>query len=116
MRGTPHNEKLVAAPAPAIPQRAPAPTPKASSSRHAKPKVLMDATAAPRGPEIGRQREAFRNFMKAHRLRPTQWAKDADVPLGEILGYLTGKIRALPTQTVIRLARAAKVSPESMFQ
>jgi hypothetical protein len=116
MRGTPHNEKSVALPAPAIPQRVAAPALKVSASRHAKPKVLMDATAAPRGPEIGRQREAFRTFMKAHRLRPTEWAKNADVPLGEILGYLTGKIRALPPQTMMRLAQAAKVTPETMFQ
>ena len=35
------------------------------------PKVLMGEVAAPRGVEIGKQREAFRAFMTARRLRPS---------------------------------------------
>jgi hypothetical protein len=62
------------------------------------------------------RREAFRNFMTSHRLRPTTWAKDAGVSSGEILGYLTGRSRGLEGDVAEKLARAAKVRVEDMFK
>lgn len=75
----------------------------------------MGEVVAPRGIEIGAGRDALRAFMLAHRLVPTQWARAAGVPAGEILGYLTGRTRLLSQGTVMKLARAANASPEEMF-
>jgi hypothetical protein len=81
-----------------------------------KPKVLMGEVAAPRGAEIGKQREAFRAFMMARHLRPSEWARSADVPPGEILGFLTAKTRSIAPQTLARLAQAAKCNVEDFFR
>jgi hypothetical protein len=80
------------------------------------PSVLMGEVAAPRSGAPSSQRDAFRAFMTANRLRATEWAKDAGVPVGEILAFLTGRSRALSTTTADRLARAAKVQAEDMFR
>lgn len=118
MRGTPRNAAPEHRPISAIPPK-PCPEPKrpdpVSTSRYAKPKVLMGEVAAPRGLEIGRQREAFRAFMIARRLRPSEWARAAGVPAGEILGFLTGKIRAIAPATLEKLARAANCAVEDFF-
>jgi hypothetical protein len=87
-----------------------------SASPYPKPKVLMGEVAAPRGQEIGRQREAFRAFMTARHLRPTEWARTAGVPPGEILGFLTAKTRVIAPATLEKLAKAAGVTPEEMFR
>ena len=90
------------------------PAPAVTRSR-TKPKTLMGEVSAPRpGPHA--QRDAFREFMAAHRLRPTQWAKDAGVPAAQVLAYLTGTSRALSPDTAKKLARAAKVHVEDMFR
>jgi hypothetical protein len=86
-----------------------------SASPYPKAKVLMGEVAAPRGVEIGKQREAFRAFMTAHHLRPTEWARAAGVSPGEILGYLTAKTRSIAPETLEKLARVAKVAPQDMF-
>ena len=86
-----------------------------SSSPYAKPKVLMGEVAMPRGVEIGQQRDAFRAFMLARHLRPSEWARAAGVPSGEILAFLTGKARTLAPQTLQKLARAANCAPEDLF-
>jgi hypothetical protein len=80
-----------------------------------KPQTLMNEVSAPR-PAPDNAREAFRNFMTAHRLRPTTWAKEAGVPSGEILGYLTGRSRGFSPATAEKLARAAKCRVEDMFK
>lgn len=97
------------APEPAQPQRV-------STSPYAKPKVLMGEVAAPKGQLIGAQRDAFRAFMMARHLRPTEWARDAGVPAGEILAFLTGKARSISDATLQKLAAAAKVAPEDMLK
>lgn len=82
----------------------------------ARPKVIMGEVFAPPaagGPDT--RREAFRAFMTRRRLRATQWAKDAGVPVGEIMGYLTGQSRGFSQLTLEKLAKAASVSPEDMF-
>jgi hypothetical protein len=116
---------------PRLPARKlPAPRPEAtqpervSTSPYPKAKVLMGEVAAPiqkfaasggGGAEISKQREAFRAFMTARRLRPTEWARAAGVPRGEILGYLTAKTRSIAPETLEKLARVAKVAPQDMF-
>ena len=83
----------------------------------ATPKVIMGEVFAPRsasGPDA--RREAFRAFMTRHRLRATAWARDAGVPVGEVMGYLIGKSRGFSQPTLEKLAKAAKVAPEEMFQ
>jgi DNA-binding Xre family transcriptional regulator len=118
MRGSPRNDAPEHRPISTIPPK-PRPEPKrperVSTSRHAKPKVLMGEVAAPRGLEIGRQRDAFRAFMIARHLRPSEWARAAGVPAGEILGFLTGKIRTIAPATLEKLARAAGCAVEDFF-
>ncbi len=91
-----------------------------SRSRFPKPQVLMGEVAmkkivAARDPEAGANREAFRAFMRARRLAPTGWAKDAGVPAGEILAFLTGSTRSLPAETAAKLAKVAGVRPAELF-
>ena len=86
------------------------PYPKAPGARSApKPKVVMGEVAAPiqkfatsgsGGVEIGKQREAFRAFMTARHLRPTEWARAAGVQPGEILAYLTARTRSIAPETL----------------
>jgi hypothetical protein len=76
----------------------------------------MGEVASPRGRQVGEYRDAFRAFMIAHRLRPHAWAKKADVPLGEIMAYLSGHQRFLGPGVAERLATAAGVPPQKMFE
>jgi hypothetical protein len=80
-----------------------------------RPQTLMNEVAAPKAAPDNR-REAFRAFMTSHRLRPTTWAKDAGVPAGEILGFLTGRSRGFSGEVAEKLARAAKAKVEDMFK
>jgi hypothetical protein len=119
MRGTPRNDSPEHRPISTTP---PKPRPEAklpervSTSPYAKPKVLMGEVAAPRGVEIGKQRDAFRAFMIARHLRPTEWARAAGVPAGEILGFLTGNIRTIAPTSLEKLAQAANCAPEDFFR
>lgn len=119
MRGTPRNDAPEHRPISTTP---PKPRPqvnqpeRASTSPYAKPKVLMGEVAAPRGLEIGKQRDAFRAFMIARHLRPTEWARAAGIPAGEILGFLTGKSRSIAPQSLEKLARAAGCTPDDIFR
>lgn len=81
-----------------------------------KSETLMNEVAAPRNRDANGRRDAFRAFMTAQRLRATEWAKKADVPVAQIYAYLTGKVRALAPETAKRLARAAGVREEDMFR
>lgn len=86
------------------------------ASPYPKAKVLMGEVAAPRGVEIGRQRDAFRAFMLARHLRPSAWARAAGVAPGEILGFLTAKTRTIAPESLEKLARAARCQVEDMFR
>ncbi len=88
----------------------------ATRGTRAKPKVIMGEVFAPKLGAPDAQRDAFRAFMTRNRLRATTWALEAGVPVGQILGYLTGQARGLSTATAAKLAKAAKVSPEDMFR
>jgi hypothetical protein len=82
-----------------------------------KPATLMGEVVAPKPQmDVNGRREAFRTFMTTHRLRATQWAKDAGVPVSEIYAFLTGRSRAMPADVADRLARAARVKSEDMFR
>lgn len=116
MMRAPTDARREIAPPPVMARPAAKPQP-VSHSRQPKPRELMSSTAAvPRGVAISQRREAFRAFMQKNRLRPTEWAKNAGVPVGEILGYLTGRSRELPGDIAAALAAAAKVAPERMFE
>lgn len=119
MRGSPANPAPEHRPIPTTPvKRAaePAQPQRVSTSRYAKPKVLMGEVTAPKGQIIGAQREAFRAFMTARHLRPTEWAREAGVPAGEILAFLTGKARSISDEALRRLAAVAKVAPEDLLK
>ncbi len=86
-----------------------------STSRYAKPKVLMGEVAAPRGQQISEQRDAFRAFMTARHLRPTEWAKAAGIAPGEIMAFLNGNVRSIPPASLEKLARAANCTIQDML-
>lgn len=96
-----------------------APIKPSATKMRAKPSALMGEVAAPRaraqGSDVERRREAFRAFMTARRLRPTLWAKQAGVPSGEILGFLTGRSRGFSREVAEKLARAARAQIDDMF-
>lgn len=118
MRGTPRNDAPEDRPIskiPPAPRSEPKQPQRVSTSAYAKPKVLMGEVAAPRGVEIGKQRDAFRAFMIARHLRPTAWARAAGVPPGEILGFLTGKIRSIAPPTLEKLAKTANCTVQEFF-
>lgn len=87
-----------------------------STSRHAKPKILMGEVAAPRGQKIGQQREAFRAFMIARHLRPSDWARAAGIAPGEIMAFLTGHARTISPASLEKLAGAAGAAVEDFFR
>lgn len=120
MRGNPLSPAPEHRPIPSSPPLKPRPEPslpeRTSRSRFIKPNVLMGEVTMPRGMEIGIQREAFRAFMQARRLTPTQWARAAGVPAGEILGFLTGRTRLIAPATLQKLAGAAGCEVEDMFR
>ncbi len=83
-----------------------------------KPVTLMGEVAAPppSTTTAGSQRDAFRAFMTSNRLRATQWAKDAGVPVQHIYSFLTGRARSMPSEVADKLARVAKSRVEDMFR
>jgi cyclic pyranopterin phosphate synthase len=82
----------------------------------ATPRVLMSEAGATRASQNpSGEREALRKFMLGRRLRASEWAKSASVPVNELYGYLSGKSRALSQTSTDRLAKAARATPEEMF-
>jgi len=79
-------------------------------------RVLMEAATPVARREIGADREAFRAFMTARRLRATEWAREAGVSPSQIYAYLTGRARLIPSGVAEKLARAANVRVEDMFR
>lgn len=88
-----------------------------AKSGRAAPRVLSHETSAPRAAPVSPQteRDALRHFMLAQRLRATDWAKSANVPVNEIYGFLNGRARTLAPATAERLARAARSSVDAML-
>jgi|SRR5215471_12826829 len=96
------------------PPSEPSEAPKAAR-RKASPQVLIHEVAAPKPANTSSEREALRSFMLDRRLRATEWAKSASVPVNELYGYLSGRARTLPAASAERLAKAARVSTDVMF-
>jgi cyclic pyranopterin phosphate synthase len=95
------------------PQRL-APT-RAAPGRARPSSVMSEGPRAPR-PDTAGQREAFRAFMMAHRLRASEWAKAAGVPAAQIYSFLTGRAPSMPRDVAEKLARTARVRVEDMFR
>ncbi len=94
----------------------PAPPPAPSARRRVSPKVLVHETSAPRlAAGAQDERKALRTFMLARRLRATEWAKSAGVPVNELYAYLNGRSRTIAPATAERLARAAHARIDDMF-
>ena len=83
--------------------------------RKATPRVLIHEVAAPKLGTPSSERDALRSFMLERRLRATEWAKSASVPVNELYGFLSGRSRTLPPASAERLAKAARVSVDAMF-
>jgi cyclic pyranopterin phosphate synthase len=96
------------------PQKSQTPV-RARPSKSAPAALVREAAPASPSGNINADREAFRTFMTDHRLRATEWAKQAGVPAAQIYAYLTGRSRALPRETAEKLARAARARVEDMF-
>jgi cyclic pyranopterin phosphate synthase len=89
---------------------------RSTAKARATPRVLIHEAAAPlRASNAGNEREALRAFMMANRLRATEWAKSAKVPVSEIYAFLGGHARALAPETSGKLARAARTSVDAML-
>ncbi len=118
MRGSPRDARPEHRPISATPKARPeAKEPeRVSASRYAKPKVLMGEVAAPRGMEIGVKRDAFRAFMIARHLRPSEWAKAAGIAPGELMAFLAGHARNIAPASLAKLAKSAGCEIEDMFR
>ena len=89
---------------------------RSTAKTRATPRVLIHEVAAPkRVANVSDEREALRAFMMANRLRATEWAKSAKVPVSEIYAFLSGHARALAPETSGKLARAARTSVDAML-
>ncbi len=90
------------------------PAAKRGSSRVA-PRALSDGVAPPQRVDAAEGRETLRQFMIARGLRPSEWAQSAAVPLNELYGYLSGHSRRLSSESIEKLAKAAKATPQEMM-
>ena len=86
-----------------------------SSSRKATPQVLMHEAASPKPASPSDDRDALKQFMTAHRLRPLEWARSAAIPVNELYGFLSGRSRGLSPDSAERLAKVARTSVDAMF-
>jgi cyclic pyranopterin phosphate synthase len=95
----------------------PHPGSKPPRSSKATPRVLMSEAGAarPAAQNPSGERDALRKFMLARRLRASEWAKSAAVPVNELYGYLAGRSRTLSQESADRLAKAARATAEEMF-
>jgi hypothetical protein len=118
MRGNPRDGQPEHRPISTTPKAQPdiAKPERVSTSRYAKPKVLMGEVTAPRGQEISLRREAFRAFMIARHLRPTVWAKAAGIAPGELMAFLAGHARNIAPAALAKLAKSAGCEIEDMFR
>jgi cyclic pyranopterin phosphate synthase len=99
------------------PEDAPPAPAKSSARGKAAPRVLIHEAAAPRPPaaNASSERETLRQFMIDRRLRATEWAKSAAVPVNELYGFLSGRSRTISDASAAKLAKAARASVSEMF-
>ena len=93
----------------------PEPEPRKTTSRKSAPQVLIHEVAAPKLGSPSSDRDALRKFMTTNRLRPSEWAKSASVPVNELYGFLSGRSSRLAQASAERLAKAARTSVDVMF-
>ncbi len=86
-----------------------------AKAQAARPSTLMGEVAAVRQEAPTARREAFRNFMSAHGLRASHWAKEAGISPNLIYAFLTGRVGQISASDAEKLARVAKVRAEDMF-
>jgi len=119
MRGNPMNaapeHRDISTAVPDKPRAEPAQPVRTTSSRFAKPKVLMGEVTMPRAEHYGQQRYLLRNFMQTHGLRPSDWARSAGIAPGELLGFLTGRARTIAPASLQKLADAAGCTVQDIF-
>ena len=101
---------------PAAPQRRSAGFRAAPGDRPTPNTIMSETAAAPPRGDTNAEREAFRAFMLEHRLRATEWAKQAGVPAAEIYAFLTAKSHTIHSETAGKLALAARVQVSDMFR
>jgi len=53
--------------------------------------------------------------MTTHHLRASQWAKDANVPVAHIYGFLTGKTHTIAPEILLKLADVIGVHPKELL-
>ena len=63
----------------------------------------------------GAARQALRTFMAKHHLQASQWAKDANVPVAQVYGFLTGKTHTIAPEALSKLASVVGVRPQDLF-
>ncbi len=95
--------------------QAPAPPVVKAAGPKVRPRVLSHEAAPPAPVSAADGRENLRRFMTTRGLRPTEWAQSASVPLNELYGYLSGHARRLSPESIEKLARAAKATPQEMM-
>ncbi len=114
-----------AEPETAAPAQAPLPARRSAGFRNAPSSTLRPAArgrvaasepaSRTRADSGEKDRAHFRAFMERHRLRVTQWCKEAGVAASQLYGYLHGRTGRLPREAEERLARVVKASVDDMF-
>jgi cyclic pyranopterin phosphate synthase len=98
------------------PDESPAEARTARRREKVRPHVLVhEAGALPSISSAPEKRAALRAFMIKRRLRASEWAKSAGIPVGELYAFLNGRARMLGADSARQLARAARTSVDEMF-
>ncbi len=95
-------------------ESAPAPRVKGAPSK-ASPRVLSHEVAAPKLGGPSADRDGLQRFMLERRLKATDWARTASVPVNQLYGFLSGRSREIPSAIAEKLAKAARASVDEMF-
>jgi cyclic pyranopterin monophosphate synthase len=100
----------------AVAEPPPAP-PKPIGRVKAAARELVHDAATPRvsAANASSERDSLRRFMLDRRLRASEWAKSAAVPVNELYGFLSGRSRALSEPSAMKLAKAARATVAEMF-
>lgn len=86
-----------------------------TSPLKASPRVLMHEVASPKQGGVSSDRDGLRRFMLERRLKATDWARSAAVPVNQLYGFLSGRSREIPKDIAEKLAKTARASVDEMF-
>ena len=81
----------------------------------ATPRVLMHEVASPQKGGPSADREGLRRFMLERRLKATDWARSAAIPVNQLYGFLSGRAREISPPIAEKLAKIARSSVDEMF-